>query len=142
VPAPPGNVNFAIAQDTHNPNLKTMRDRLTAHRTDPACAGCHKLMDPMGLALENFGSDAGYRTAENGKLLDTRGELDGVTFDDPVGLGQALHDNPATAACLGPHRRAARHAVDPLSGAAFRGRPVPCARAAARDCHQRELLSG
>jgi hypothetical protein len=100
VPAPPGNVNFAIAQDTHNPNLKTMRDRLTAHRTDPACAGCHKLMDPMGLALENFGSDAGYRTAENGKLLDTRGELDGVTFDDPVGLGQALHDNPATAACL------------------------------------------
>jgi len=100
VPAPPGNVNFAIAQDTHNPNLKTMRDRLTAHRTDPACAGCHKLMDPMGLALENFGSDAGYRTAENGKLLDTRGELDGVTFDDPVGLGHALHDNPATAACL------------------------------------------
>jgi hypothetical protein len=100
VPAPPGNVNFAIAQDTHNPNLKTMRDRLTAHRTDPACAGCHKLMDPMGLALENFGSDAGYRTVENGKLLDTRGELDGMTFDDPVGLGRALHDNPATAACL------------------------------------------
>jgi hypothetical protein len=100
VPAPPGNVNFAIAQDTHNPNFKTMRDRLTAHRTDPACAGCHKLMDPMGLALENFASDAGYRTAENGKPLDTSGELDGVTFDDPVGLGRALHDNPGTGACL------------------------------------------
>ena len=55
-----------------------MRERLTAHRTDPTCAGCHKLMDPMGLALENFDSDAGYRSTENGQPLDTSGELDGI----------------------------------------------------------------
>jgi hypothetical protein len=100
VPAPPGNVNFATAQDTHNPNFKTMRARLTAHRTDPTCAGCHKLMDPMGLALENFDSDAGYRTAENGEALDTSGELDGIEFTDAAGLGRALHDNPATGPCF------------------------------------------
>jgi hypothetical protein len=100
VPAPPGNVNFATAQDTHNPNFKTMRARLTAHRTDPTCAGCHKLMDPMGLALENFDSDAGFRTAENGEPLDTSGELDGMEFTDAAGLGRALHDNPATAPCF------------------------------------------
>jgi hypothetical protein len=100
VPAPPGNVNFAAAQDTHNPDFKTMRERLTAHRKDPSCAGCHKLMDPMGLALENFDSDAGFRTAENGRAIDTSGELDGMEFNDPVGLGRALHDNPATGACL------------------------------------------
>jgi hypothetical protein len=100
VPAPPGNVNFATAQDTHNPNFKTMRSRLTAHRTDPTCAGCHKLMDPMGLALENFDSDAGFRTAENGETLDTSGELDGREFTDAAGLGRALHDNPATAPCF------------------------------------------
>jgi hypothetical protein len=100
VPAPPGNVNFAVAQDTHNPDFKTMRDRLTAHRTDPTCAGCHKLMDPTGLALENFDSDAGYRTAENGQALDTGGELDGIRFMDAAGLGRAIHDNPATGACL------------------------------------------
>jgi hypothetical protein len=100
VPAPPGNVNFAVAQDTHNPDFKTMRDRLTAHRTDPTCAGCHKLMDPTGLALENFDSDAGYRTAENGQRLDTSGELDGIRFTDAAGLGRAIHDNPATGACL------------------------------------------
>ena len=100
VPAPPGNVNFAIAQDTHNPNFKTMRERLTAHRTDPSCAGCHKLMDPMGLALENFDSDAGYRSAENGQPLDTSGELDGIEFSDAAGLGRALHENPATAPCF------------------------------------------
>jgi hypothetical protein len=100
VPAPPGNVNFAAAQDTHNPDFKTMRDRLTAHRTEPSCAGCHQLMDPMGLALENFASDAGYRTTENGKALDTHGELDGIKFNDAVGLGKALHDNSGTSACL------------------------------------------
>jgi hypothetical protein len=100
VPAPPGNVNFATAQDTHNPNFKTMRARLTAHRTDPTCAGCHKLMDPMGLALENFDSDAGYRTTENGEALDTRGELDGIEFSDAAGLGRALHDNSATGPCF------------------------------------------
>jgi hypothetical protein len=100
VPAPPGNVNFATAQDTHNPNFKTMRERLNSHRTDPTCAGCHKLMDPMGLALENFDSDAGYRSAENGQPLDTSGELDGIEFTDAAGLGRALHDNPATGECF------------------------------------------
>jgi hypothetical protein len=100
IPAPPANVDFSTAQDTHNPDFKTMRERLTAHRTDPTCAGCHKLMDPMGLALENFDSDAGYRTAENGQPLDTSGELDGVQFTDAAGLGRALHDNPATGPCF------------------------------------------
>jgi len=100
VPAPPGNVNLAGAQDTHDPHFRTMRERLTAHRTDPTCAGCHKLMDPMGLALENFDSDASYRTSENGRPLDTSGELDGIHFNDAAGLGRAMHDNPATGACL------------------------------------------
>jgi hypothetical protein len=100
IPAPPGNVNFAVAQDTHNPNLKTMRARLTAHRTDPTCSGCHKLMDPIGLALENFDSDASYRGSENGVPIDASGELDGLRFQDSAGLARAIHDNPATSACL------------------------------------------
>ena len=100
VPPPPGDVNFTVAQDTHNPNYKTMRERLTAHRTNPTCAGCHKLMDPPGLALENFDSDAAFRQRENGQLLDTSGELDGMRFSDAAGLGRALHDNPATSSCL------------------------------------------
>lgn len=100
IPAPPANVNFAVAQDTNNPNLKTMRDRLTAHRTEPTCAGCHRLMDPLGLALETFDSAGGYRTTENGQALDTSGELDGIQFADAVGLGTALHDNPASAQCV------------------------------------------
>ena len=100
VPAPPGNVNLAGASNTHDPHFRTMRERLTAHRTEATCAGCHKLIDPMGLALENFDSDGSYRLTENGVRLDTRGELDGVAFSDAPGLGRAMHDNPAATACL------------------------------------------
>jgi hypothetical protein len=77
-----------------------MRERLTVHRTEPTCAGCHKLMDPIGLALENFDSDGEYRLTENGEPLDTSGELDGIRFSDAAGLGRAIRDNPATGACL------------------------------------------
>jgi hypothetical protein len=100
IPAPPANVNFAVAQDTNNPDFKTMRARLTAHRTDPTCAGCHKLMDAAGLSLENFESDGGFRTAENAVPIDTSGDLDGIEFSNATGLGTALHDNPAAGACL------------------------------------------
>jgi hypothetical protein len=100
VPDPPGNVNFNLVQDTKNPNLKTARERLTQHRTDPTCAGCHKLIDPMGLSLENFDSLGDYRASENGAAIDASGELDGMSFTDAAGLGKAVHDDPATPICL------------------------------------------
>lgn len=100
VPDPPANVNFNIVQDTANPDYKTVRQRLSAHATEPMCAGCHKITDPMGLALENFDTIGGYRHEENGTPIDSRGELDGVKFADAVGLGTAMHDNPAAPACL------------------------------------------
>jgi hypothetical protein len=100
VPDPPGNVNFTVVQDTKNPQYKTARERVTAHRTDPTCAGCHKLIDPIGLGLENFDSAAGFRTSENGAPIDTSGELDGIAFKNAAGLGQAMHDDAATQSCL------------------------------------------
>jgi hypothetical protein len=100
VPDPPANVNFKLVQDTKNPNYKTARERLTAHRSEPTCAGCHKMIDPMGLSLENFDSIGGYRATENGARIDASGELDGVKFTNAAGLGQAMHDNPAVPACL------------------------------------------
>ena len=100
VPDPPGNVNFTVVQDTNNPQFRTTRDRVTAHRTDPTCAGCHKLVDPMGLALENFDGSGAYRTTENGAAIDSSGELDGIKFGDATGLGKAMHDHPAATACF------------------------------------------
>ena len=99
VPDPPGNVEFKIVQDTTNPLYKTARERLAAHATNPVCAGCHKLVDPIGLAMENFDGGGGYQTSENGAPIDTSGELDGVKFKDAAGLGQAVHDSPATTSC-------------------------------------------
>ena len=100
VPAPPANVSFNLINDTTNPLYKTARKRLTAHRTNPVCAGCHKIVDPIGLALEDFDGAGEFRTTENGDPIDTSGELDGISFKDALGLGQAVHDDPATASCL------------------------------------------
>lgn len=100
VPDPPGNVSFDIVQDTANPNFRTVRQRLDAHASEPMCVGCHKITDPMGLALENFDTVGGYRSTENGAPIDTSGVLDGIEFQDALGLGQAMHDNPATTSCI------------------------------------------
>ncbi len=100
VPDPPGNVNFNLVQDTKNPLYKTVRQRLEAHRTQATCAGCHKLMDPIGLSLENFDSIGTYRAGENGSAIDASGDIDGVKFTGAQGLGQAIHDHPATPVCL------------------------------------------
>ncbi len=100
VPPPPGNVAFNIVQDTSNPVFKTARERLTAHRENPVCAGCHRITDPMGLALENFDGAGEFRTTENGKVIDTSGDLDGIKFTDSAGLGQAIAANKATTSCL------------------------------------------
>jgi Protein of unknown function (DUF1592)/Protein of unknown function (DUF1588)/Protein of unknown function (DUF1595)/Protein of unknown function (DUF1585) len=100
VPSPPANVNFTVVQDTTNPQFKTARERLTAHRTEATCAGCHKIMDPIGLALENFDGVGQYRATENGAAIDPSGELDGTKFGDTASLGQAMHDNASASACL------------------------------------------
>ena len=100
VPAPPADVSFAVVQDTSHPVYKTARERLQAHATEAACSGCHKITDPIGLALENFDTAGGYRTTENGVPIDTSGELNGTKFDGPVGLAKALRNDPALTQCV------------------------------------------
>lgn len=99
VPLPPGDVDFSLMQPG-NPDYKTTRDRLSAHATNPTCAGCHKITDPIGLALESFDAGGRYRTRENGVVIDTRGELDGVSFADAAGLSQAVRNSPAIVSCV------------------------------------------
>ncbi len=100
VPIPPGDVDFNPVQNTANPALKTTRARLDAHRTNPTCAGCHRVTDPIGLGLENFDTVGVYRASENGAAIDTSGDLDGTPFQNAAELGRAVRDNPATTACL------------------------------------------
>lgn len=100
IPEPPGDVDFSDFNDDSNPINRTARQRLDVHNQEPSCAGCHKLMDPIGLALEQFDGGGQFRTQENKTVIDTTGELDGIPYDDAVGLGLALHDNPSTTACV------------------------------------------
>jgi hypothetical protein len=100
VPPPPGNVSFKFIEDTSNPEFKTARERLTAHRSAPMCAGCHRLTDPIGLSLENFDSGGGFRSSENGVPIDASGELSGIKFYGPLGLGKTIHDDPSTTSCV------------------------------------------
>jgi hypothetical protein len=79
---------------------RTGRERLAIHVTNPVCAGCHSLMDPLGLALENMDGIGAYRETENGVVIDPSGELNGQSFDDAIGLGDALAQDAGLAPCL------------------------------------------
>jgi Protein of unknown function (DUF1592)/Protein of unknown function (DUF1588)/Protein of unknown function (DUF1595)/Protein of unknown function (DUF1585)/Protein of unknown function (DUF1587) len=100
IPDPPNNVDFSVVQDSSNTAMPTARIRLEAHRTSPACAGCHRLMDPLGLTLENFDGVGAFRAQENGAPIDASGTFDGKEFQGAQGLGQAIHDSPQTPRCL------------------------------------------
>lgn len=101
VPDPPPNVDFTAVNLTVNNTVSpTARDRLDEHQTQPTCAACHKVTDPLGLSLENFDGVGSFRTRENGAVIDAGGILDGVNYKDAQGLGKALHDHPDTSHCL------------------------------------------
>lgn len=99
VPLPPANVDFSAVEDAKSVHL-TARDRVRAHLENPVCAGCHKIMDPVGLALENFDGSGQYRATERGAVIDASGALDGKTFQDVASLAQTFHDHPALPTCL------------------------------------------
>jgi hypothetical protein len=100
VPNPPGNVNFTAVQDVTNKAMPTARTRLDAHNTDPVCAGCHKITDPAGLALEKFDGIGAVRVQENGAEIDVAGVMDGKAFFGGLGLGQTLATSPDTTMCV------------------------------------------
>ncbi len=99
VPDPPGTVSFDQFNDPNSPN-RTARQRLAAHATDSACAGCHKLTDPIGLAMETFDGAGQLRETENGERIDTTGELNGKPYANAADLGRLLHDDPAATSCV------------------------------------------
>lgn len=100
VPPPPSNVNFTVVQDVTSQVYKTARARLSAHANEAMCAGCHKITDPIGLALENFDSSGGFRTTENGEVIDPSGEINRTKFDNPLGLARAIRNDPSITSCV------------------------------------------
>jgi hypothetical protein len=98
-PEPPNDVDFSVVNDPKS-SLKTLRERLTAHATNKACASCHKRSDPMGLSLEAYDTIGGYRTIENGETIDVSANIQGHSFSGAQGLGQFIHDTPQYPACV------------------------------------------
>ncbi|MGE4064929.1 MAG: DUF1588 domain-containing protein [Rhodospirillaceae bacterium] len=99
VPLPPPNVDFSLVEDP-KATFRTARERVGAHLENPVCAGCHRITDPMGLALENFDGAGQYRATERGVAIDASGVLDGKQFKDIPGLAEAVRNHPALPSCL------------------------------------------
>ena len=73
--------------------LLTTKDRMEIHRENPTCNACHRFIDPIGLALDNFDVTGQWRIKEGGVALDTNGELyDGTPVTSPLSLQEALLD--------------------------------------------------
>ena len=95
-PPPPPPPNVPPLKDTDSQRQLSMRERMAQHRASPACAGCHQLMDPAGLSMENFDAIGRWRVrTESGGAVDASGGLpDGSTFAGMSGLRTALLRKP------------------------------------------------
>ena len=72
-----------------------LRERMEKHRKDPVCAGCHRMMDPIGFALENYDGTGRWRTTEEGRPIDASGTLfNGAAIDGVVGLRREIAKRP------------------------------------------------
>jgi hypothetical protein len=93
-PPPPATVPPLKERDAAS-NASSMRERMAEHRKNPACSGCHQLMDPVGFSLENYDAVGRWRTVDDGKPIDSSGGLpDGSKFEGVAGLEKALLARP------------------------------------------------
>jgi hypothetical protein len=93
-PAPPPNIPALKTESGAGQSL-SMREAMLQHRANPACAGCHAKMDPIGFALENFDAVGRWRDEDGGKPIDVVSTLpDGTRLDGVDGVRQLLLREP------------------------------------------------
>ncbi|HVJ16693.1 MAG TPA: DUF1592 domain-containing protein [Polyangiaceae bacterium] len=102
LPDPPANVDNTPPDP--DPNATT-RERFSAHSADPACAGCHQLIDPIGLGFENYDALGRFRTEENGAAIDASGDLTQAgdssgPYNGAVELAHKLATSPEVRSCV------------------------------------------
>ena len=95
-PPPPPNVpELEETSAAEGGRRLTVRERMEQHRASPACSSCHRVIDPLGLALENFDVTGAWRIKDNGAPVDAAGELyDGTAVSSPADLREALLNRP------------------------------------------------
>jgi len=90
-PPPPGVPDLEATPANEGTRPLTVRERMEQHRKNPACTSCHKMMDPIGLAMEHFDVTGRLRVRDNGMPIDSRGELwDGSKAENLMQLQSAL----------------------------------------------------
>jgi len=91
-PPPPPNIPaLEETSEAHGSRLLSVRERMEEHRAKPACQSCHRVIDPIGLALENFDVVGMWRIRDGGTAIDASGTLyDGTTLSGPTGLRAAM----------------------------------------------------
>jgi cytochrome c5 len=93
-PPPPPNVP-PLKENDDNSKPRSVRELMEEHRKNPACAGCHAVMDPLGFSLENFDGIGEWRTKDQSGPIDASGQLaDGTKVEGPVTLRQAVLKHP------------------------------------------------
>jgi len=94
-PPPPPNIPALKTEGTEPGKTLPMREAMTQHRANPACASCHARMDPIGFAMENFDAVGKWRDRDGGSRIDASGVLPGgTTFNGMAGLKAALLAHP------------------------------------------------
>ena len=90
-PQPPANVETNLGEGEEIAKTTTLRQRLEQHRANPVCASCHRIMDPLGFALENYDLIGAWREKDGPAAIDSTGRLaDGTPLSGPVDLRQAV----------------------------------------------------
>jgi hypothetical protein len=102
LPAPPDDVDLTPPEP--EPGLTT-RDRFSAHREEPRCAGCHTLIDPIGFGFEHYDAVGRYRATEEGHDIDATGEViaggdASGTFDGVIELSAQLAESDTVRGCV------------------------------------------
>jgi hypothetical protein len=95
-PPPPPNVpDLEVTKGTDEGRVLTVRERMEQHRANPTCNSCHRFIDPIGLALENFDVTGAWRLRDGGNPVDPVGEMyDGTRLAGPADLRKALLSRP------------------------------------------------
>jgi hypothetical protein len=94
-PPPPPDVDTNLKDNQPGQKPRSLRERLEEHRRNPTCAACHRIMDPIGFALERFDGVGSWRESESGSPIDAGGQLaSGAKVDGPSSLRRALVAKP------------------------------------------------
>jgi len=94
-PPPPPPPNVPALEQSESATAHSVRQMLEVHRKNVPCSNCHRLMDPIGLALENFDAIGAWRTSDHGEPIDVSTVLfNGEKIEGPVGLRNALLKHP------------------------------------------------